>query len=230
MGKSVEKGNGILMKIHNKISNVRFWTGCIITAMIAAAAVFAVMLQIEKNMLSGYEKGEIYIAVADIPKGQVLTEENMDKYVALQNVDIQLIPDTAISDCGILKGLSAKCGIEKGVLLTRGMFVSADEAAEGIDEPVIAGIKADDVYQFVGGVLRAGDHIHIYNTDESGNVRLKWSSIYVQQVFDGSGKSIKNDDTDTAAQRINIYIDKSDVENFYTELKTGSLRVVKVCE
>lgn len=218
------------MKIHKKISDVRFWTGCIVTAMIAAAAVFAVMLQIEKNMLSGYEKGEIYIAITDIPKGQVLTEENIDKYMSLQKVDVQLIPENAIWDYGSLKELSAKCDIEKGVLLTRGMFASVDEVAESIEEPVIAGIKADDVYQLAGGVLRAGDHIHIYNTDELGNVRLKWSSVYVQQVFDSSGKSIGNEDAETAAQRLNIYVDKSDVEDFYTELKSGSLRVVKVCE
>lgn len=218
------------MKVHKNISNVRFWTGCIITAMIAAVAVFAVMLQIEKNMLSGYEKGEIYIAVTEIPKGQILTEENIDNYMSLQKVDVQLIPDTAIWNRGGLMGLSAKYDIEKGVLLTRGMFVSVDEAAESIGEPVIAGIKADDVYQLAGGVLRAGDHVHIYNSDEEGKVKLKWSSVYVQQVFDSSGKAIGNEDTKTAAQRLNIYIDKSDVESFYSELNSGSLRVVKVCE
>lgn len=218
------------MKIHKKLSNIRFWMWSAITAMIAAAAIFAVMLQIEKNMLSGYEKGDIYVAIAEIPKGQVLTEDNIGRYMSLQKADIQLIPDTAISDYGSLKGLSAKCDIEKGVLLTQGMFDTVNDAIKGINEPVIAGIKADDVYQFVGGVLRAGDHIHIYNTDELGNVKLKWSGVYVQQVFDSSGSAIGNEDTETAAQRLNIYIDKSDVENFYTELKSGSLRVVKVCE
>lgn len=218
------------MKIHNKISNVRFWTGSVITAMIAAASVFAVMLQIEKNMLSGYEKSDIYVATEEIPKGQVLTEENIDKYISLQEVDSKLIPETAVLDRADIKDFSAKCDIEKGVLLTLGMFESVDEAAEGIDEPVIAGIKADDAYQFVGGVLRAGDRIHIYNTDAEGNVKLRWSNVYVQQVFDSSGTAIGNEDGVTTAQRLNIYIDKCDVENFYTELKSGSLRVVKVCE
>lgn len=218
------------MKIRNKMSNVRFWTGIVITAMIAAAAVFAVMLQIEKNVLSEYEKAEVYIAAAEIPKGQVLTEENMGQYLSLQEADVKIIPDTAIRDREDFKDLSAKCDIERGSLLTRGMFASVDEAAEGIDEPVIAGMKADDVYQFAGGVLRAGDYIHIYNTDETGKVTLKWSDIYVQQAFDSAGRAIACGDMETAAQRLNIYIGKADVESFYTELKSGSLRVVKVCE
>lgn len=35
-----------------------------------------------------------------------------------------------------------------------------------MEDPVIAGCKADDLYQIVGGVLRAGDRINIYQVDE----------------------------------------------------------------
>ena len=59
---------------------------------------------------------------------------------------------------------------------------------------------------------------------------LAWESVYVQQVFDISGKDIDAADRTTAAQRLNIYLDKKDIEAFYTGLAGGSLRVVKVCE
>ncbi len=206
------------MKIYNKLSNTGFWMGGVITAMIAAAAVFAVMLQIEKNTLSDYEKGDVYIATESIPKGQTMTEENIGGYIEVQKADIKLIPETAVTDLAGLNGMTANYNIDRGALLTYGMFDSVSEATEGMEEPVIAGIKAEDVYQLAGGMLRAGDRIHIYGADDLGVVQLKWSNVYVQQVSSGSGAIIKSGDSETVAQRINVYIDKSEVVGFYTEL------------
>ena len=59
---------------------------------------------------------------------------------------------------------------------------------------------------------------------------LAWESVYIQQAFDISGKDIDAGDRTTAAQRLNIYLDKSDIGDFYTGLAGGSLRAVKVCE
>ena len=36
-------------------------------------------------------------------------------------------------------------------------------------QPVVAGFKADDLYQVVGGVLRSGDRINIYQVNENAN-------------------------------------------------------------
>jgi hypothetical protein len=57
---------------------------------------------------------------------------------------------------------------------------------------------------------------------------LAWEEVYVQQVFDSAGKSIPNGDKTSIAQRINVYLDKADVETFYSGLAMGNLRVVKV--
>lgn len=220
----------IIMGKDKKTTRAAFWVGCIAAAFFASVAVFAVMLQMEKEVLTNYEKGKIYIASREIPKGQVITEENEKEYLQQMEVDVNCIPDTALSEASQITKLAAGCDIEKGVLLTTGMFREQNTIIAGMEEPVIAGFRAEDAYQVAGGVLRAGDCIHIYHVDEEGKARLKWSDITVQQVFDGSGRSIKNGDEDTCAQRVNIYIDKPDVEEFYSELKSGSLRVVKVCD
>ncbi|MCM1185189.1 MAG: hypothetical protein NC251_07120 [Lachnoclostridium sp.] len=213
-----------------KDKKTAFWMGCIAAAFIASIAVFMVMLQMEKAVLTDYEKGKIYIASKEIPKGQVITAENEGEYLQQIEVDVRCIPDTALSEPSQITKLSASCDIEKGVLLTLGMFRAQDAITAGMEEPVIAGFRAEDVCQVAGGMLRAGDCIHIYYVDEEGKARLKWSAITVQQVFDSSGRSIKNGDTETCAQRVNIYLDKPDVEEFYSEWKAGSLRVVKVCD
>lgn len=218
------------MRKNTRTTKAAFWMGSIAAAFIASVAVFAVMLQMEKAVLTNYEKGKIYIASKEIPKGQIITAANEKEYLRQIELDVNCIPDTALSEISQITELAAACNIEKGVLLTMGMFRERDTITADMEEPVIAGFKAEDVYQVAGGILRAGDCIHIYHVNEDGKAGLKWSDITVQQVFDGSGRNIKNGDENTCAQRVNIYLDKTDVEEFYSELKAGSLRVVKICD
>lgn len=51
--------------------------------------------------------------------------------------------------------------------------------------------------------------------------------MFVQQVFDRNGAAIGGDDGTTPAQRVNIYMEKERVADFYAALAQGSLRVVK---
>lgn len=212
-----------------KERQTRVKTGGTIAALTAAAAVFACMVQMEKSILTRYEKGVIYTAAAAIYKGQVITEDNYGEFFVEKELDKICIPPTALSAPEQIYGLAATYDIEQGVLLTEGMFESLESILGELNDPVIAGFKAEDIYQVAGGVLRAGDRIHIYCVRDQEAV-LAWESVYVQQVFDISGKNIEAADKTTAAQRLNIYLDKKDIEAFYTGLAGGSLRAVKVCD
>ncbi len=213
----------------NRKINSRLKTGGIIAALLSAVAVFIVMIQMEKNILTQYEKGTIYMAASEIPRGEVVTEENYTSFFTAKQLDSSCIPPSAISSPDQIRGLVAKTDIEQGVLLTAGMFEPLDEVLEAMEKPVIAGFKAEDLYQVVSGVLRRGDRVSIYSVKEE-EVTLVWQDVFVQQVFDASGTAIASGDMVTAAQRINVYLDQSDVEQFYGELAAGSLRVVKNCE
>lgn len=215
-------------KQEREVLTERWKMGGMAAALIAAVAVFAVMLQLEKSVLTKYEKGTVYAAAAEIPKGQIITTENMSLYFQEKSLDKSCIPESALCSPEQVTGLAAVFDIEQGVLLSEGMFETLEEVLAEMKEPVVAGFKAEDLYQVAGGVLRAGDRIHIYSVSEEGEARLVWDNIYVQQVFDQAGSRIANGDMTTAAQRINIYLDKRDVEAFYSELAGGTLRVVRV--
>lgn len=204
-------------------------TGVSVAALIAAVATFVIMLQIEKSVLAQYEKQSVYVAETLIPRGQMITETNFMQYFSLQEMDIRHIPETALKGPEQAYGLVARFDVERGLVLTEGMFEEMESILEGMEEPVIAGFRAEDMYQVAGGTLRTGDWIHIYSIMEDGTVSA-WEEVYVQQVFDASGSSIPNGDGHTAAQRVNIYLDKKDVEAFYKGLAEGGLRVVKVCD
>lgn len=204
----------------------RMWAGAILAAFAAAAAVYISMLQMEKNVLEGYEKTEVYLAACEIPAGQMIREENAEKFIRKVQMDAELVPETALTSPEQVLGMTAQIGIDSGSLLTKGMFQEINELLAGMEHPVVAGFRADDLFQVVGGVLRAGDRIHIYSSEEEGTF-LVWEDVYVQQVFDSGGNVIENGDRTTAAQRVNIYLDKEEVERFYTGLEKGSLRVVR---
>lgn len=214
-------------KQKKETASERWKTGGVIAALAAAAAVFIVMLQMEKGMLAQYEKGTVYVAAADIPKGQMVTADNQSLYFQEKSLDSSCIPDSALRSPEQVNGLAASFDIEPGVLLAEGMFESLDDILTEMKEPVVAGFKAEDLYQVAGGVLRAGDRIHIYRVSEEGQAVLVWDNVYVQEVFDQAGSRIASGDSVTAAQRINIYLDKKDVEAFYSELAGGALRVVQ---
>lgn len=205
----------------------RLRTGGILAALVASVAVFTAMLQIEKNILTQYERGVIYTALKEIPEGQMITEENWEQYFQEKQLDKSCIPPTALSTPDQITGLVAAFPIEQGVLLTQGMFHRLDDILEQMEKPVVAGFKAEDISQVAGGVLRAGDRVNVYAVRGEGTV-LVWEDVFIQQVFDASGSTISNTDSTTAALRLNIYLDRSEVVKFYSELSNGSLRVVKI--
>jgi len=203
--------------------------GAVVIAFLASVIVYIVMINAEKNILSEYEKETVLIMQTDLVKGVELTAENLVQYVTEAAMDKNLIPEAAVYDMDQLVGQMTVSDIDKGVVLTRSMLEGTESQSQGLHNPVIAGFKADDLYQVVSGTLRSGDRIHIYTIEEeSGQACLIWENILVKQVFDSAGSMITPDDKVTAAGRVNILLEQDNVEQFYSELTTGSLRVVKV--
>lgn len=172
------------------------------------------------------------MVVKEIPKGQKVTTENAEQYIRITEIDKRIVPETALETMDVAIGKIAVYGVEKGMVLTGAMLQEEVEITGQMEEPVIAGFRAEDLYQVAGGVLRAGDRIHIYcvnreNEEEIGEILLE--NVFVQEVFDQTGTSIEGNDDTTPAQRVNIYLDKENVAGFYTALAQGSLRAVKTC-
>lgn len=223
--------------------------GVIIVSLLVAVIVYAVMLNAEKTALSDYEKGTVYVTTKPVPKGTMITAD----YITQKEVDKSLIPSGAVSSPEDLTDLISVYAVDQGSIITAGMLISVNYITKDMEQPVVAGFKADDLYQVVGGVLRSGDRINIYqvdenvnkgdtsqslaNTDAEGNwtetystASLVWGNVFVQEVFDSAGTVISTADTTTPAQRVNIYMDNDNVAAFYAALAQGSLRVVKICE
>lgn len=221
-------------KMNPKLKN-KIWNGSILAAFLAAVGVFAFLVQTEKRVLAEYEKEQVCVVTAEIPKGEKITGENAGQYITIAEIDKSIVPQSALKDIEEATGSVAVYGIEEGTVLTAGMLREEAAIIGQMEEPVIAGFRAEDMYQVVGGVLRAGDKIHIYCVDqeqgeEADTGKILWENVWVQQVFDQAGAVISGKDNTTPAQRINIYLDNGGVADFYAALAQGSLRVVKICD
>ena len=143
-------------------------------------------------------------------------------------MDKQSIPDRYVASTDILEGMRSVILLPRGSILTEVMFIGERDEIEEMEAPIIAGCKAEDLYQLVSGSLRKGDVINLYTVnEEEGQTSLLWENVRVYEVFDSAGKSIAVTDEETAAARINILLEEEYAERFYTELHNGSLHVVK---
>lgn len=208
----------------------------VLGCLIAALAVYGVAIHIQTEILSAYDKAVVYTATSPMAAGDVMDADEAAGKVAPIEIPATAAPADAVTDPAVLADSAARYGIEPGTILCASMFETVDSVLEGMNEPVIAGFRSEDIYQVVGGVLRAGDTISIYTVDNVAEIgaaeyegTLRWDSIRVQDVFDSSGLRIGSDDATTPASRVNIYMEKGDVEEFYASLAQGSLRVVVHC-
>ena len=199
--------------------------GILIAALVTAAAVFAIMTYFQRQALSDFEKREICVAVSDIPRGTVITEENISSYIALKSVDAGCVPDTALLDYVSLNGMSPEYDIDRGTLLTSGMFSDADDVLAEMSSPVLAGFKTEDLAKAVSGCLRAGDRIDVYSADpDTGEEILLCSDVYVECGYDSSGNAVY---ADSAAVMFNVYLESEEAAAFYGGLRNGYMYVVK---
>ena len=220
------------MKVKNKEkTQKKGLPGIMLAAFLASVITYVVLLNVEKNALSAYEKADCWVLTEELEKGTEITEENLNKIFDRVQVNAQYIPGEAVMDPESLLWSQAAITIPQGSIVTSAMFSPPITERAGLEKPVVAGCKAEDLYQLVSGTLRSGDRIHIYTVDEElGETYLIWDNVMVYQTFDTSGSLIPPQDTVSAAARINVLLEEGNAELFYRELHNGSLRVVKVWE
>ena len=209
----------------------RIFPGVIVSAFLASAVTFFLLLNIEKNLLSDYEKISVWVAAEEMPRALEINNEDMSKYFKQAEVDKRQIPENYVESVQSLADSRTVLMIPKGTILSGSMFTNDEKYVKSLTEPVIIGCKAEDLYQVASGILRKGDMVNIYTVnDELGETYLLWSDVMIYQTFDNSGNQIAAEDTTTAAARINLLMEEWYTEQFYTELHRGSLRMVKLWE
>jgi len=206
-----------------------FWPGVILVSFLAALITFFIMLQVEKNALSSYEKVTVWCAKRELVKGTEITSVNVTEFLEQKEIDKNQVPEKYIVLPDEIVGKQVAITIPKGSILVTTMLLDLEREVKLLEQPVVVGCKGEDLFQMVSGVLRKGDLVHIYTVDEEmEQTYLLWENIQVYQVFDAAGKVIPSTDNTTPATRVNLLLEKDRAEHFFNELNRGSLRLVQV--
>lgn len=199
-----------------------------ICAFLAAAAVYAVMLKIEKEMLIGEKQVSVWVLKEEIEKSRILKEGELAGLMEQVFYPESLVPDKAIMDGESLPFGKTLCHLGKGTVLCDGMFTDVELDVKRYREPVIATVEAEDLMAAVGGILRRGDRINLYIFKEEQEIG-RYEEVLVEDVFDGSGMSIPGEETQPAT-RINVYLERDEVAEFYRIQQEAVVRTAKLIQ
>ena len=193
-----------------------------------AIVVFIALLFVEKSLLKPNGTVEGFVAVSDIDKGMVITEENISKlFTEKNNIDGALEVSGAVKTKDELINKVAKENINKGEVVSNNSFISKDDKFKDIDDLVEVSFNVSDISQVVGGILRSGDIIDISIIDNNTNESMiVLEDIYVDKAISSDGLQIDRS-SDLSALTINILVSKDDSEKLNSYLNKGTLRISK---
>lgn len=193
-----------------------------------AIVVFIALLFVEKSLLKPNGTVEGFVAVSDIDKGTVITEENISKlFTEKNNIDGALEVSGAVKTKDDLINKVAKENINKGEVVSNNSFISKDDKFKDIDDLVEVSFNVSDISQVVGGILRSGDIIDISIIDNNTNESMiVLEDIYVDKAISSDGLQIDRS-SDLSALTINILVSKDNSEKLNSYLNKGTLRISK---
>lgn len=204
------------------------WISTLALALLSAIVVYVLLLNMEKNILSEYEKETVWALKTEFSAGKKIVEDEIEIYFSQVEMDKKLIPSDAIREVKDFIGYTASINLGEGTVISQTMFSDSVLISSDMASPVLAGCKAEDLSQVVSGTLRAGDIINIYTINEEGIARLIWKEVMVYQTFDSAGNEIMGDDTESTTLRVNLILEEEEIELFYTELAQGLFKVIKL--
>lgn len=237
---SVEFTNGLQQKAvsenNQKGGKVKLIAFCVL----GAAILYIALVMVQSSLINDYKQYEVtvFVPAIGIPANTQITEQNMQKLFLSVNRDSRTISEDYIRDLSELNGSYTVKKLEPLEIVCESGFQELD-MTEGMVWPVEVSFQVSSFDQAVGGVLREGDCINLSVVKMEGYeekeviIQQIIEKTYVTRAFSSAGVELKredNENVDTPATIINIYIPKAQEEAFNKAISEGTLRVSKVVE
>ena len=211
---------------HKKNRQGKVWP--VVLCLLLAAGVFALLMNVESRKMAQYEKGNVVVAIADVPEAKEITEKNLAELFAVEERPLTDIPDAAYLQPEELIGQYVQSAIDSGSMITESMV---GELRKDFGNSVLLGVNMEALDQSVAGTLRAGDIIDIYTVmvDEEKNVLVEKAlgDVTIERSYTSSGTAILKEDDTSIAQYITIPVHQDAVGLFYQSLENRRIEIVK---
>lgn len=215
VGKVSEKKKGVAMKL--------------LGSLFVALALFGVLLGVEKNIMSSYEKEAVVLCKADVPKGTKITKENVDQYFYMYEVDVALAKDDCVKNKESLYETVAARNISSQEIVRDGFCIKEAEIYGAYKNPVECSVTAANPGDIVSGTIRRGDRVDVavVNKDTLA-YEVVMKNVYVLDAFTTTGEKLADVNTGTAATMLTIVEDKDNYAKFCSAREIGNVIITKL--
>ena len=196
---------------------------------LVAIALFGVLVGVERNMLSDFDKETVILCKADIQKGTNITAENVGKYFYEYEVDVKLAGEGCVTDKDELVGTVTGRTLSAHTIAQKSDFTKEAEIYAGYRSPIEASVIADKPGDIVSGTIRRGDYVDIAVVNKDTlEYDVMLEHVYVLDAFTGNGERVSSDMEGTAATMLTIVEEKDHLAAFYSARELGSVIVTKL--
>ena len=196
---------------------------------LVAVALFGVLVGVEKNILSDYEKVSVVLCKTDVPKGTRITKENVSQYFYDYEVDIALVNDTCIKDKNEVIDTVVEKSLSAHEILRKDDCTKEAEIYNKFSNPVQASITATNPGDIVSGTIRRGDYVDIAVVNKDTlEYDLMLKKVYVVDAFTSTGEKVSENAEGTAATMLTVVEEKDNLAKFYSARETGNVIVTKL--
>ena len=196
---------------------------------LVAVALFGVLVGVEKNLLSDYEKVSVVLCKIDVPKGTKITKENVSQYFYDYEVDIALVNDTCIKDKNEVIDTVVEKSLSAHEILRKDDCTKEAEIYNKFSNPVEASITATNPGDIVSGTIRRGDYVDIAVVNKDTlEYDLMLKKVYVVDAFTSTGEKVDDGVEGTAATMLTVVEEKNNLAKFYSARETGNVIVTKL--
>jgi hypothetical protein len=196
---------------------------------LVAVALFGVLVGVEKNLLSDYEKVSVILCKTDVPKGTKITKENVSQYFYDYEVDIALVNDTCIKDKNEVIDTVVEKSLSAHEILRKDDCTKEAEIYNRFSNPVEASITATNPGDIVSGTIRRGDYVDIAVVNKDTlEYDLILKKVYVVDAFTSTGEMVSENAEGTAATMLTVVEEKDNLAKFYSARETGNVIVTKL--
>lgn len=196
---------------------------------LVAMALFGVLVGVEKNLLSDYEKVSVVLCKIDVPKGTKITKENVSQYFYDYEVDIALVNDTCIKDKNEVIDTVVEKSLSAHEILRKDDCTKEAEIYNKFSNPVEASITATNPGDIVSGTIRRGDYVDIAVVNKDTlEYDLMLKKVYVVDAFTSTGEKVSENAEGTAATMLTVVEEKDNLAKFYSARETGNVIVTKL--
>lgn len=196
---------------------------------LVAAALFGVLIGVEKNMLSDYAKETVVLCKSEVQKGTKITEANVGQYFYSYEVDEALVDENCVRDKKDLVDTVVGRTLTAHEIVRKDDCTKEAEIYANLNDPAEGSFTANDAGDIVSGTIRRGDYVDIAVVNKDTleyDVMLK--NVYVLDAFTNTGEKVTADMEGTAATMLTIVEEKENLAQFYSAVETGNVIVTKL--